>query len=279
MIASYGQGIVLNIFFGTVINASQGIANQVKGQLGAFATTMMKALNPVIAKSEGAGDRDLMIRASIMGSKISFFLLMIFYVPVLIEMPYIFKVWLKNVPEFAVLFCQLLLIRTLIEQLFLTLNTSISAVGNIRNFQIFSSILWSLPLIISYVLFKFGLPPYFLYLAFLIYSILAGILVLYFSRKNFDLKISHFLKDVVLKCSLSFIITFAISTLPIWFLKTGLIRLILVLIISTISFTVTAWFIGFSSNERIKIKQIVIPFIKKIVQKKAAPMIETVQNN
>jgi len=74
LIANYGQGIVLNIFFGTFVNAAQGISIQVSGQLSAFATTMMKALNPVLAKSEGAGNRKLMIKASMIGSKVSFFM-------------------------------------------------------------------------------------------------------------------------------------------------------------------------------------------------------------
>jgi len=88
-IANLGQGIVINKFFGTVINASQGIAGQVNGQLSVFTTSLMKALNPVITKSEGAGNRKLMIDTTMMGCKISFFLMAIVSVPALIEMPYI----------------------------------------------------------------------------------------------------------------------------------------------------------------------------------------------
>ena len=267
MIASYGQGIVLNIFFGTLVNAAQGVANQVSGQLGAFATTMMKALNPVIAKSEGAGNRELMIKAAMMGSKISFFLLMFFIVPVLIEMPYIFKFWLKNVPDFAVLFCQLLLIRNLIEQLFLTLCTSIAAVGNIRRYQIFASILWSLPLLASFILFKLGFASYYLYISFIIYSIASSILILYFSHVNFDLKISDFLKNIILKCSLCFIITLIFAMLPVLLMNEGLIRLSLVLIISTFTFVITVWFIGFSFKERSQFKMVLTHSINKVLNK------------
>ena len=91
MIANYGQGLVMNIFFGTTINAAQGIAGQISGQLGVFSTTLIKALNPMIDKAEGAGDRSLMLKATMMGSKVSFFLLMVIYIPFLIEMPYILK--------------------------------------------------------------------------------------------------------------------------------------------------------------------------------------------
>jgi Na+-driven multidrug efflux pump len=274
MIASYGQGIVLNIFFGTIVNAAQGISNQISGQLGVLANTLMKALNPVIAKSEGSGNRELMIKAAMMGSKVSFFLLMFFYVPMLIEMPYIFNLWLKKVPEFTVLFCQLLLIRNLIEQLFLTLYTSIAAVGNIRKYQIYSSILWSLPLLVSYILFKYGFPPYYLYISFITYSILASILNLYFSRINFNLNIPHFLKVVVLRCFLAFLVTFSISLVPLIFLEEGFIRLMVILVISTCSFIMTVWSIGLSHDDRMQLKQILIPFIKKISIKRQSNQAE-----
>ena len=75
-------------------------------------------------------------------------LLMLFYIPVIIEMPYIFSLWLKDVPEYAVIFCRLLLIRNLIEQLFLTLSASIAAVGNIKKFQTYTSLLNFSPLIV-----------------------------------------------------------------------------------------------------------------------------------
>ncbi len=75
IITQYGLGIVLNNFFGTILNAAQGIANQISGQLMAFSNNMLKALNPVIAKSEGGGNRNLMLMASLTGCKISFLML------------------------------------------------------------------------------------------------------------------------------------------------------------------------------------------------------------
>jgi O-antigen/teichoic acid export membrane protein len=80
MIAGYGQAIVLNIFLGTKINAAQGIAGQISGQLGVFALTLTKVLNPLIDKSEGSGNRSQMIRGTLTGSKISFFLLQFLYI-------------------------------------------------------------------------------------------------------------------------------------------------------------------------------------------------------
>lgn len=253
MIAQYGQGIVLNVFFGTVVNAAQGVANQVSGQLGAFAATMLKALNPVIAKSEGAGNRYLVLKAAMMGSKVSFFLLMFFFIPVLIEMPYVFKIWLKEIPEYAIIFCRLYLIRNLIDQMFVTLNTTISAVGNIQKYQIVSSILYILPLIFTYVLFLLAYPPYTLYIVFIVFALIMALLNLYFSSILCDLSIRNYFKQVILRCTISFIVVFVFALIPVYFIEEGFVRFLSILFMTMVSFFLTIWFIGFSYNEREKI--------------------------
>lgn len=66
IVSQYGLGLVLNHFYGTLLNTAQGIANQLSGQLMAFTNTMLKALNPVITKSKGSGNDSLMFLASLL---------------------------------------------------------------------------------------------------------------------------------------------------------------------------------------------------------------------
>ena len=263
MLSFYGQGIVLNIFFGPIVNAAQGIAAQVRGQLGAFSVTMLKALNPMMVKSEGGGDRALMLKASMLGSKFSFFMLMTFYIPMIIEMPYVFDLWLKNVPEYSILFCRLLLIQTLIEQLFLTLNTSISAVGNVKKFQLYTSILNIFPLFICYVLFANDLPPYTLYIVFIFQAILLASVTLYFAKKECGLSISYFLKDVVGRCVTSFIVVFALALTASLLIGNETLSFISVLAVSAISLLFVVSFVGFNTLERENNQA----FIKNIITK------------
>jgi O-antigen/teichoic acid export membrane protein len=268
MISAYGQGLVINMFFGTVINAAQGIANQVSGQLGVFATTMQKALNPMIDKSEGAGNRQLLLKASMMGSKLSFFLLMLTFIPVLIEMPFIFGIWLKNVPDYAILFCRLLLIRNLIEQTYTTLSATIAAVGNIKSFQISTSLFNLLPLIITYLFFDNGFPAHFLYLTFIVYSILQSFIVVYFAKKKCGLSISQYFKQVVVRCVLTFTIVIVLTSLPVFSINEGYMRLALVISIAFISSLILIWFVGFSNDEKVKLNVIRKGIYDKLANKK-----------
>jgi O-antigen/teichoic acid export membrane protein len=264
IVANYGTGIVINMFFGTIVNAAQGVAGQVSGQLGVFATNMLKAINPVIDKSEGAGNRQKMLSISMTGSKMSFYLSILFIIPVFIEMPYIFNFWLKEVPDYAIVFCKLLLIRNVIEQLYITMGNCIGAVGKIRTFQISISILNLFPLIVSYILFKLNFPPYTLYIVFIGYAVCGGILTLYFTKKICNLSILLYLKDVILPSLLTGVLIVAFSLIPYLLLPEGFLRFILVGATCTISFFVLVWFIGLSFEEKENISHILKTMVSKM---------------
>jgi len=259
MIALNGQGIVLNLFFGTIANAALGIANQISGQLGAFATNMLRALNPIIAKSEGAGDRITMIRFSMTGSKISFFLLMIFYIPVLLEMPYILSVWLKIIPPYTIIFCILILVRNLIEQFYMTLTASIRAVGKILVYEVFTSILLIAPFLVSYLLFSWHYPPYFMYVSVIFFTaILCGV-VIYFANLYCSLSIRQYLVNVVLRCIVSFLIVLLLAYIPHYFTAAPLPRLILVCAVTGIAYCFIVWHLGLDKNEKALFKKLLQP--------------------
>lgn len=267
MIANYGQGIVLNVFFGPIVNAAQAIANQVSGQLSVFSSTMLKALNPLIAKSEGAGNRSMMISASMLGCKFSFFLLMVFVIPVFIEMPFIFNLWLKQVPPFAIIFCRLLLIRNLIEQLYVPLSNSIAAQGNIKKYQIYTSVLNFFPLLISFILFKFQFPPQALYIVFIIYALLSFGITVFFTYENCSLPIDVFFSNIVVRTLFSLLIVSLLALIPTFFLSEGLLRLIIIFSIVFISAIVIIWVWGLSKDEKMKIIKLIsnISFAKRFL--------------
>ncbi|WP_345985252.1 MATE family efflux transporter [Sulfurimonas sp. HSL-1656] len=250
MVSNYGQGIVLNMFYGTIVNAAQGIGGQVSGQLSAFAATMMKALNPLIAKSEGAGNRKLMLQATYAGTKFSFFLLIFFYIPFFVEMPVILDVWLKDVPEYTLVFTTLMLSRNLVEQLFLTLNSAIAATGNIKHFQIFHSLLTLVPLVVSYLLFMMGFKPFTLYVVYLLYAVAHGGLVLYFAKKEAGLSIRSYFIDVIFPTVISLVVIFAATALAYILVPQEPWRFGAVVLTSSAAFAVTVWTLGMSRQER-----------------------------
>jgi Na+-driven multidrug efflux pump len=254
----YGLGIVLNHFFGTLLNAAQGIANQLCGQLQAFSNTMLKALNPMITKSEGAGKRSLMLQASMSGCKFSFLLVAFFAIPFLIDTNYIMKIWLKNIPEWSVAFFRFQIVRTLIEQLTIVLNVSISAQGDIVGLNKVKSILNILPVIFTAILFHLGYSPYYMYVLWIFcWSILGGGTNIFYARIKCDLSIQKYLHDVLIPCFLLFSIVFGVSFIPYIILPVGIIRFLCIAITSILCFLLLSWFYFLNKSE----KQIIQSFV------------------
>lgn len=269
MLGNYGLGILLNHFFGTLLNAAQGVAGQLNGLLYVFSSTMMKALNPIIVKNEGSGDRAAMIESSLIGCKYSFYLFSFFAIPFLIETPQILKLWIVIVPDWTVVFCKLAIIRTLIELLTLTLNTSLGAQGKIKKLSITKSFLNLLPLPIIYLAFKFGYPPTSMYfISILIWGLLEGTVNIYFMRKNCGLKISDFNNKVLFKILLVFLIVYSVSTIPSFFYFNSIYRLFFTFFLSSITFCITVIFIGMNNYEKTVFRNSLNLFAKKYLNKK-----------
>lgn len=266
VIAVYGQGLVINVFFGTVVNAAQGIAAQISGQLGVFALTLSKAINPLIDKSEGAGNRDMMLRVTLIGTKISFFLLCFLLIPFIIEMPLLLNLWLKEVPKYTIVFCRLLLLKNLIDQLWMPLTNAIAAVGNIKNYKIISSVLYFLPVLLSYFFFIKGFSPSTIYILFIFFSFLQFLIVIHFAKNNCDLSLKFFFENIIFKCIMVFILFSIINYLPVFFIEDSIIRVLVILAIGGISFPVLIWHIGLTKVERLMVIDVKYFIVKKLNQ-------------
>jgi hypothetical protein len=244
------------MFFGTVVNAAQAIAGQISGQLGVFAVTLTGVLNPLIDKSEGAKDREMVFLVVSKGTKFSFYLLALFYIPFLIEMPFILKIWLGNVPEYTIIFCRVLLARNLIEQLYIPLRNAIGANGDIKLFQLIYSVLNILPVLGASMMFYIGHPPYYLYFSFLIFSLAHFVIVLYFSKRNFSFPILDFFNQTILKAFLPFSISIILAFTTSNFIESDFLRLFVVISISFIIFLYCVYNYGLDNYEKVFIKNL-----------------------
>ena len=243
------QGIALNSFFGASINAAQGITNQVSGQLGVFAMSLQKALDPVITKREGADQRRQMLEATMTGSKITFLLKAVLFIPFIVEMPAIFALWLVEIPDYAIAFCRIYLIRNMIETLTSNLTTSIASVGEIKAFQITSSIITPLPLIASIIMFYAEASPISLYIAFLIGAACLYGFAVYFCAKQCTLNISEYLTDVTVRLLITSLLIYALAMMSSHLLQNPAISIITAFIASGIAICLTSFTITFNSRE------------------------------
>lgn len=154
-----GINILLNLFFGPVINAARGIAYQINTTINGFVQNFMMATRPQIVKYYAQGDIEAMLKLVFQSSKFSFYLLFIITLPMLFLMPELLKIWLKQVPEYTVLFSRIILITSLIDCISYSVMAAFQATGKIKLYQMLigSMIIMNIP--ISYFFLENGYQP------------------------------------------------------------------------------------------------------------------------
>lgn len=253
-----GLAIILNLFLGSAINAAFGIANQVAAQINFFSATMLQAMNPQIIKSEGQGDRLRMLRLSMMASKFGLFLLAFIAIPCIFEMKNILNMWLKNVPAYTVMFCNLILISIMVNQLTVGLQTAFQAIGKIRLYQSTVGSILILNIPIAYFLLKGEFPIYSVLISNIVIELISCGLRIYFLKKIGGLSVKEYFERVILKelIPLSSIIITA-YTITIYIDVNY--RFFLTTITCIVTFGISIYFTGLCKDE----KQIVQMFINR----------------
>lgn len=261
------RGIIINIFFGVRLNASEGISRRINNYVNMVSTSMTRAINPQIMKSEGGGDRERMIHVTELAAKYSSFLFAIVGIPFAIEAPYIIKIWLKEVPEFAVIFCQLSMISMLISKYTFQIVNAIQAVGKIRDFQLVETFIILLPLPIAYILYKIGYPPETIYYLGLIVHAPIILFRFYFGKKIVNINIKHYIKNAILSTLVPLIISLLLIFVYVHFIQESFFRAIGTFVIFGFLFVTFFWIIGIQQEERKRWKDIVIPSVHRILRR------------
>jgi O-antigen/teichoic acid export membrane protein len=244
-----GTALILNHFFGTVINAAYGVAFQVYGAIAFVGASVLNAMNPQIMKAEGSNDRQHVWRLAEQESKYSAALMAIVSIPVIIEMPSILHVWLKEVPPHTAMFCRFILLSFIIDQLTIGLNTVNQAIGKIRSYSLlmFTPKLLNLP--ISWLVLKAGHSVETIMWIFIGIEFFVAALRLPYMRATADLNIRHYIMHVIVPLLPLGVVMCIAGALCIKLTDVPF-RFILSFIVSATAGATTAWFLTLSRNER-----------------------------
>lgn len=265
----YGQSVsvLINIFFGVTLNAANGIARQASGQLQNLTVSLLNAINPLIYKSEGGGDRLRMLKITSVSAKFSFFTMAMLSIPVILELPFLLKLWLKNVPDYTVMFCTLILIDMIVAKYTFPINTAIAASGKVKSITVVVLINRILQFVVSYTLFSQGFPPQSIYVVSIIFAVLAIGYKLYFGKVLIDLNVREYVYNVIIVSTIPVLITAAFSFIPHFFIEQGFVRLLLI-VLTTLIFGMTLIYrIGLNEYEKQMIEGVFNVLNSKIKKK------------
>lgn len=206
MVTNYGMGILINHFFGTLLNAAQGIANQINGQIMSVSNNFIKATAPVMGKSAGRKDLVILQKTMIESTRVTTLLYCMISLPIFLYAPYIFSLWLKEIPDWTILFSRWTILINLIEFQYLSLVGAVRAMGVIHNMSKFTFIINVVSLLAVYILFCFSLPPYFLYIVLFMVKVSLFINVIFNVRKYCYVSYKVLISNIIFPLNIFFLL-------------------------------------------------------------------------
>ena len=251
MLRGQGVNMILNYFFGPIVNAARGIAFQVNGAVTSFCSSVGTSFRPQIVNSCAENDESRVMSLMYTESKVCFFLAALIVIPIMIENDGILAIWLGNaVPENTGIFTNLVLIDALICSLNAPCTQVVFAVGNIKLYQILSSAVNICLLPFCVVLLKLGFSPSSSFYATIFFSIINQVVCLVATSRLVKLSFSRYWKEV-LKPSISVLILLPVipyivhSALPQSFM-----RIVAVLFADVIVAAAIGCFVVLDAKER-----------------------------
>lgn len=247
-----GQGINLlfNLFGGPIVNAAYGIANQVNSAVGNFVSNFTTAINPTIIKSYASDEKMYMLSLIYQGARFSYFLVLFFAMPLILEAEYVTKLWLGQTPAYSVIFIQMMLLYCLIESVSKTIMAGVHASGKIRAYQIVIGSFQIIILPIAYIILRLGHSPVVVFSAMIIVDIIAVFARMLMARSIFGLSIWAYFWEVLVKVTLVTVVALALPLVLRIYLADNIWRFVIVVGTSLISITITVLIIGCSKSER-----------------------------
>lgn len=249
-----GVNILLNLFFGPILNAAAGIATQVQSAVMSFASNILTASKPQIVKQYAMGNNQAMVSLIRNTLRLNSLLLLLITVPLLLEIGFVLKVWLENVPLYATVFCSLTLIFNFFASVSSVLISGIHATGQIKRPSFINGTLYLLVVPITYFLFKTGAAPWSSFL-FNVIAVLCGMLSNAYTLKLYipQFSLRDFIIEDLGRCVLIFVCVYAAGLLLHEFMEECWWRLITTCLLSTILLTILGYFLLIPISFRSKI--------------------------
>lgn len=253
-----GAAMIINFFFGTVINAAYGISSQIHKYLIMAPRNILQAATPQIMQNYSEGNHERALNLVYLCTKYCFFVFMLLTVPCLLFMNEILNVWLDDVPPQTSIFTTFMIIATLIGSLTNGLDPLIMASGKIRLFQLGYAIIFVSLLPIIYILYMQGYPAYSNTIVLVVLTITSVVFQLYVACRVTSFKLHDYFRITLLPALLVLLFNMPLFILRYRIHYISLPALALGVSISLIWCLTSIYMFGLKQDEKEKVKKFIV---------------------
>jgi len=257
-----GSTIIINYFFGTLVNGAFAVAKNVERNIFPFASNFKNAAIPQIMQSYSSGDMERVLYLTCCISKYCMLMMMLAFFPLWAELDFVLNIWLIKVPEGAVSFCQLILLMVFVSVTDGCISSFVNATGKVGKFKTMYSFITLACIPIGIFVYQVGCPAYMILVVFLMADIFWRLVQLYMMNIIFHFPVRKFALQtyfpVAMACMpvvLCLIFTFRIQTDSFYW---HICHIVLVFLLTALS----AYYIGLHKQERGKVLNYIFQRIK-----------------
>lgn len=262
-----GLNMLLNVFFGPIVNAARSIAVQAQNAIQQFVLNFQIALNPQITKSYAQGDLHEMHKLMFRSARFSFYLLFVLSLPILFETKQVLQIWLKIVPADTVTFLRIMICTAMIYTIANPLIIANQATGKVKIYQMTCGTILLLILPISYLCLHLGMPAHSVFIVHFIMEFCTQVARMILLRVHINIRIRDYIRHIYSPIILVIGFSVILPSIVYFNMPEGIIRLLVVGISCAISVGASVYLLGFSSNERHFLKTKTLATLHKIIQR------------
>ncbi len=251
-----GLNMVLNMFSGVAANAARGIAYQVNTALNQVLISISTVVNPVSTKFYASGQKEKMFFIMFFSSKIFCFVQVVIALPFAIFAFDILYLWLGQVPEYTVVFLQLVLLHSIIRSVHSPLDNLFKSVGILKHYQLTEIVIQPLSIILAFYLLQLGYQPYLLFVSVIVFEVINLIAIVFVASKDAFLPLCDYLHKVLYPCLICAILAIS-GFIMCSYMQLALVHKFILTFVLEIIVCLYAFFIGFTSEEKKQLLNIV----------------------
>lgn len=245
-----GLNMLINIYFGVVLNAARGVASQVEAVVLKFVNDFTTAINPQIIKNYADGNLSAMNVLICRGAKFSYFLLLFLSLPVLFEADILLHWWLGLVPDHTVNFFRLTMVASMLTVLGNTGVTACMASGNIKKYTIILTSIGLLVFPLTILAYELGLPAECCYIIYILIYLVITIVRLFLMKQLVRFPILMYVNKVVFPVVVTTIAAMILPLSSYLFMQAGILRFLLTTVLCILGTVCGVFLLGLSSGER-----------------------------
>ena len=263
-----GGAIIVNVFFGVALNATMGIASQVKSLVNQLSSNIGLAITPQITKSYSSGNHERAIQLTFLLAKAQTYMMLLLALPIIVETPRLLQLWLGDYPEYSVVFVRVILLLSVAQALEISYGPIFLAIGKVKRFELIVSLITLLVLPLTYLCYYFDFHPTSYYFVCITFEIILFLYSYNWLRKEISFPLGTFFKEIVVKlliiCVLTLGAMLGLYQLTIY-IPSSIIQMFFNIILCVICYSVTTYYLGLKPRER----ELVKGFVKtKVLRKK-----------